>query len=669
MANVNDALIYTKANGYRQPLAIFPLGLYSKVPAISTEKGGQGYKDATTDPAQIRAWWAQYPNANIGLATGSTNGILVIDIDVNHTPGVDGTETMRDLEHELGKLPDTVEVLTPNGGRHLYFKYPAGYNIGSYKSPKENARWPGVDVRGNGGYVAAPPSKIKCSDGARRAYEWELSSYPNETEMAELPEAWIKWLDNLCGEGSKQKGPFVLPDPRTVKVTTRNSTLTSYAGKLRAEGGEHDFILAKLTEYNKLLKDPLPDKEVQAITEHIMKYQPNTTSTSTTTRGKKERMSLEVVADEIRKMGFEVKYNLITCSYEIIGKTPAGHTASPDDLRVLLHNALSDTYKGSTLDIITQYMTMQARENSYNPVLDLLDSTIWDRKDRLPQLYVLMGIESDELSKSLTRKWLKQCIALLFNDAAEPFGADGCLVLNGPQGTGKTSLFRHLALRDAWFGEGCSIDDRDKDTTRRVVTRWISELGEVESTLKSDISKLKALITNAMDVYRLPYGKGDTITPRHTSMCATCNSDRYLIDPTGNRRWWSVPFKRSIPRDELEALDALQLWAQIYAKVKPLSYKEKAACFRLTAEEHAQLAERNEKFEKPSKGQDEVADILAQGERDNCKMKVMTVTEFKSMWPALRNYSAQQISIAIKRCGLTITRTKNGGTCLLPVNG
>lgn len=659
MPRLNDALIYTKQNGKRPPWAIFPLR--GKYPAIAKEKGGHGCLDATTDIETITRWWTEYPNANIGIATGTVNGIIVIDVDVNHGNDTDGTETLRDLERELGKLPDTVEAITPNGGRHLFFSYPSGYDIGIHKS-QDGDRWPGIDVRGNGGYVAAVPSVIKCNDGTWRPYQWEASSYPNETDLAELPAPWLKWLDNLCG---RHQG-FRLPTAATVTKGRRNDTLFGYACQLRAGGGDAAAILAKLTEYNNQIPDPLTEKELETITTSAMRYTPNTPSPRAEEKKTRTRMTRAVLAEAVQTLGFSVRYNLITCSYEIDGRTPAGHAASQDDLCVLLHDTLADNYKGTSLDIIAQYTAMEARENSYNPVLELLEGTKWDGTDRLPQLYAIMGIDHDTLSQTLTRKWLLQTIALLFNDAADPYGADGCLVLNGAQGTGKTSLFRHLAMRDAWFGEGCSIDDRDKDTSRRVVTKWISELGEVESTLKSDISKLKAFITATMDAYRLPYGKSDTTAPRHTSLCATCNSDRYLIDPTGNRRWWSVPFTRTVPREELLALDALQLWCQIYAIVAPMTITQRSSCYRLTPEEQAELAERNGNFEKPSKGQDEVADILEKADRDHLPTKSMTVSEFKTMWDVLRPYSVQQISVALKRCGITITHSKRGSVAELP---
>ena len=382
--------------------------------------------------------------------------------------------------------------------------------------------------------------------------------------------------------------------------------------------------------------------------------------------GKRLRLTRAALADELLLRGYGVRHNVISGEYEVTGRTEAGRVMSYDDLATLMHDALADDYKGVVFNTLEQYITFQARENQYNPVMELLAATKWDGVDRLPQLYKLVGVTDDSLSKVLIRKWLYQAVALLFNDAADPFGADGCLVLNGEQGAGKTSLFRHLALRDAWFGEGCSIDDHDKDTVRRVITKWISELGEVESTLKSDISKLKAFVSASVDRYRLQYGRFDIVAPRLTSLCATCNSERYLIDPTGNRRWWSVPFKRTVPHDELMELDALQLWAQIYSAVAPLSYRDKAACFRLTEDERKLLALRNGEYEKPLKGQPEVADILFQAERDHHITRRMTVSEFKGLWDILRPYSSQQISAALKACGVEITRTKTGAVAELP---
>lgn len=110
-----------------------------------------GFKAATTDTAQIEAWWAQWPGANVGLRTGTASGLVVVDIDPDHG----GDASLERLVAEHGPLPEGRVVRTGNGGRHLYFRHPggvvrndAGLRLGA-----------GLDVRGDGGYVIAPPSR------------------------------------------------------------------------------------------------------------------------------------------------------------------------------------------------------------------------------------------------------------------------------------------------------------------------------------------------------------------------------------------------------------------------------------------------------------------------------------------------------------------------------
>lgn len=136
---LNEALEYA-SRGW----AVFPCR--GKVPLTAN-----GFKDATTSPEQIGAWWRQYPDANIAVATGKISGIVVVDIDIKK--GVAGDESLFALEQKYGKLPDTPTSITPSGGRHYFFKYvnPVPCKVGIA---------PGIDIRGDGGYVILPPSVI-----------------------------------------------------------------------------------------------------------------------------------------------------------------------------------------------------------------------------------------------------------------------------------------------------------------------------------------------------------------------------------------------------------------------------------------------------------------------------------------------------------------------------
>jgi putative DNA primase/helicase len=120
----------------------------------------RGFKDATTDEAQIREWWTMWPDANIGVATGIASGIWVLDVD-----GAEGQAALAQFEREHGPLPETVGQVTGSGGRHLLFRYVPGLT-------NKVKFAPGLDVRTDGGYVVVPPS-LHVSG---RRYEWEVTA-------------------------------------------------------------------------------------------------------------------------------------------------------------------------------------------------------------------------------------------------------------------------------------------------------------------------------------------------------------------------------------------------------------------------------------------------------------------------------------------------------------
>ncbi len=139
-----------------------------------------GFRDATTDATRIRAWEDKWETANIGIATGEASGLVVLDID--SLKG--GEASMEKLIARLGPLPRTLMVRTGNGW-HLYFEHPGG----RFKSVAE-AIAPGVDIRADGGYVVAPPSRHQSG----RAYQWEPGRGVFDGTLGRLPE---KWLDEL----------------------------------------------------------------------------------------------------------------------------------------------------------------------------------------------------------------------------------------------------------------------------------------------------------------------------------------------------------------------------------------------------------------------------------------------------------------------------------------
>lgn len=240
-------------------LKVFPCG--GKAPATE-----HGYKDATSEITQIEQWWQGGEEKNVAIATG--NGIVVLDVDVNHASGKYGDETLSSLEEEYGPLPDTWTCLTGGGGMHYYFRcddpdltVAAGF-------------LPGLDYRGTGGYVIAPPS-IHPASGRR--YEWEVNHLPEDIPLAPLPD----WLHDLMESKHERKRTSANPNKtdknptKEIPVGTRNDTLFRYGCSLRGKGATTEEIHAALQQKNAdLCKPPLSEKEIAFLAKSTERYEP-----------------------------------------------------------------------------------------------------------------------------------------------------------------------------------------------------------------------------------------------------------------------------------------------------------------------------------------------------------------------------------------------------------
>ena len=240
------------------------------------------------------------------------------------------------------------------------------------------------------------------------------------------------------------------------------------------------------------------------------------------------------------------------------------------------------------------------------------------------------------------------------------------MVLVGEQAIGKTSLVRKLGISNKLCKTGLSLDCKNKDSVITAVSCFIGELGELESTFKSDIQALKAFFTQEFDTFRKPYGRSYEKVTRHSTYIATCNSKEFLIDETGNRRYWTIDCEQRFDLEKLQKFDEIQLWLQVYNLIE--RYGKQA--FRLSPEELKELNTHNETHEKKLKGQQEIEDILSKESDDNYKIvyELMTTTDFKNEWEReLKAYSAIVIGRVLDKLGCeveTIER-KNGKTAKL----
>ena len=212
-----------------------------------------GLKDASKDDNVIKSWWSKWPDANIGIVTGQVSGgICVIDQDEKN--GEHGIDTFSKWVDDNGLyINDTWESKTASGGRHTFFRssIPVSNRIG----------WlDGVDVRGDGGYVVAPPSIL--SDGSE--YTWLSSPYEVKNPISDENDEDVVFIIAEINTKNTSSTPLVVPDK--IETGGRNDMLYRQACSLQAKGWADAAILAAIQAENTAkCVPPLTDEEVRKL--------------------------------------------------------------------------------------------------------------------------------------------------------------------------------------------------------------------------------------------------------------------------------------------------------------------------------------------------------------------------------------------------------------------
>lgn len=213
-----------------------------------------GHKDATTIPGQIEKWHKTWPRANWGAVTGTSTGFSVLDVD-----GAQGEESLSRYT-----VPDTAFVRTGSGGLHFYFRHPEDYDLRNSASKIA----PGLDIRGQGGFIIIPPSIHKTGN----PYRWVET--PSRVGLAPFPKEFIEALkadDAKNGNGRHSSAP---ESPGEIVSGARNTTLLQVAGLLRSNGRSLPAIRGALMTLNQIeCKPPLSTKEVERILWSVGKWE------------------------------------------------------------------------------------------------------------------------------------------------------------------------------------------------------------------------------------------------------------------------------------------------------------------------------------------------------------------------------------------------------------
>ena len=206
-------------------------------------------------------------------------------------------------------------------------------------------------------------------------------------------------------------------------------------------------------------------------------------------------------------------------------------------------------------------MPVDARRNGFHPVKDYLAALEWDGRPRLDSwLIPAFGCPANAFHAAAGAKMLIAAVRRIRRPGCK---WDHTPVLEGGQGIGKSSALREL-FGEAWFSDAMPEDLAGKDAAMALNGVWCLELAELQQVIRSDPATVKAYLTRQVDRYRPPYGRVYVERPRASVLFGTTNSEEWLSDATGNRRFWPLSCSHA-DRDWIAA-NRTQLWAEAAAR-------------------------------------------------------------------------------------------------------
>lgn len=570
-----------------------PAGGKSKHSAGKHPSTQHGVKDASNDKETIRRWLDG--GRNVGIATGAISGFFVLDIDIDK----DGMESLRGLEAIHGKLPRTWTQVTGSGGYHLLFQHPGGKVKNSVCHLGA-----GLDVRGDGGYIVAPPSNHLSG----KNYTW-MYRPGGEFALADSPQ----WLLDLIANDKKQQpekppppapssAPSSAPMPweiapyarkaldqecqavASATEGTRNNALNKAAIKLAgyvAGGQLPDGMVASML-LDAAMAAGLDDKEANATIASGMGAGARTPKTcpqgSTASRAPRQEPH---AAGEPPKGSFPFWREMMSIAPRV------GPYANLHNVKVLLlyHPDLQglvafDEFRQAGVvercppwEGDKKWVRRDATDEDFGEL------TAWIQGPTLGNDAIhRMGSDTvrqamDIVAKRRTinpvRDWLEQlkwdgkdrlstwlgdylgandsdytravARAWLISSVARIY-QPGCKADGVLVLVGRQGALKSAALRvlGGEWFRDTVFDLANKDAFIQLRGAWIYELSELAAMSRADAERIKAFITSTVDVFRPPFGRAIVELPRRVVFAATTNNESFLKDKTGNRRFWPV---------------------------------------------------------------------------------------------------------------------------------
>ena len=248
-------------------------------------------------------------------------------------------------------------------------------------------------------------------------------------------------------------------------------------------------------------------------------------------------------------------------------KHPSKFWRDADDAQLIAYiDSHYGTFSARNYDIAVAKVT---DDRSYHPILEFISNLPqWDGVERVDTLLIdYLAANDNAYVRAVTRKTLCAAISRVLRPGCK---FDSILVLNGPQGVGKSTLIAKLA--GEWFSDSLNLGDtKDKTAAEKLQGYWILEIGELAGLKKAEVETLRSFLSRQNDIYRAAFGKRATPHLRQCVFFGTTNAESgYLRDTTGNRRFWPVktPGHGRKQSWNLTHEEILQIWAEAYEYVK-----------------------------------------------------------------------------------------------------
>ena len=378
----------------------------------------------------------------------------------------------------------------------------------------------------------------------------EISSWdPNYNPMG-VDKAWPDILKSAESYGPVTWGQMSEAMTRVYAAVNPSSSLAAHIRKAVKQGVANPQQDNRQEVYDLLMKN---EKEVKGvIVETVIKNIPNLiTILRTDNRWR----------DQIRRNHLG-RIDMI------------GDTAIEDEHITQIRETIARVYRlDYSKDDMWDTVRLIAMQNEFNPVCNYLGGLKWDGVDRIPQLATALGQDStNQLAQVLLKRFMISAVVrpLEWNNfsSAVNWKIDTVLVLKGGQGKRKSTFFKALCQDADWFSDNLpSIQTNPKDASMHMIGKWIVEQAEFDGHVdRASIETLKQFIPREVENFRMPYGRAEVKIRRPSVLVGTTNSESFLNDPTGDRRFWVI----EIPKDK--DIDVIwvrafrdQLWAQAVA--------------------------------------------------------------------------------------------------------